>query len=195
MSIKSFSDYIVESSKEVTFVFGRFNPPTEGHEKLFETLKKVSRGGTYRIYTDTTGLANHTLVSATPVFTDQQFNKSIHGGTTVEGTELDILPLDSSDLPVTIQNYYLWRTNQVAGSDYPLPLFVNAADPIPVGQFIEADFPTATFRGRPITGKGANKKLGTEYRVINLLKRKGFYINNIKKDFANNDRCIISTKI
>tara|TARA_R100000231_G_scaffold82483_1_gene63056 strand:- start:4527 stop:14360 length:9834 start_codon:yes stop_codon:yes gene_type:complete len=43
-----------------------------------------------------------------------------------------------------------------------LPLFVNAADPIPVGQFIEADFPTATFRGRPITGKGPNKKLGTE---------------------------------
>ena len=34
-----------------------------------------------------------------------------------------------------------------------------------------------------------------KYRVINLLKRKGFYINNIKKDFANNDRCIISTKI
>tara|TARA_B100001094_G_scaffold160309_1_gene155030 strand:- start:931 stop:2229 length:1299 start_codon:yes stop_codon:yes gene_type:complete len=50
MTIKKFSDYIVESSKEVTFVFGRFNPPTEGHEKLFETLKKVSRGGTYRIY-------------------------------------------------------------------------------------------------------------------------------------------------
>jgi len=50
MTIKTFSDYIVESSKEVTFVFGRFNPPTEGHEKLFETLKKVSRGGTYRIY-------------------------------------------------------------------------------------------------------------------------------------------------
>ena len=86
----------------------------------------TDRGGTYRIYTDTTGLANHTLVSATPVFTDQQFNKSIHGGTTVEGTELDILPLDSSDLPVTIQNYYLWRTNQVASGDYPLPLFVNA---------------------------------------------------------------------
>lgn len=43
-----------------------------------------------------------------------------------------------------------------------LPLFVNAANPIPIGQFIEADFPTATFRGRPITGKGPNKKLGTE---------------------------------
>jgi hypothetical protein len=50
MEIKSFSDYIVESTKEVTFVFGRFNPPTIGHEKLFDTLKKLSRGGAYRIY-------------------------------------------------------------------------------------------------------------------------------------------------
>ena len=31
--------------------------------------------------------------------------------------------------------------------------------------------------------------------VIKLLKDKGFYINNIVKDFAKNDRCIISTKI
>ena len=31
--------------------------------------------------------------------------------------------------------------------------------------------------------------------VINLLKRKGFYINSIQKDFANNDRCIVCTKI
>ena len=32
-------------------------------------------------------------------------------------------------------------------------------------------------------------------KVINLLKKEGFYINRIQKDFANNDRCIISTKI
>ena len=32
-------------------------------------------------------------------------------------------------------------------------------------------------------------------RVTNLLKRKGFYINSIKKDLANNDRCFVSTKI
>ena len=31
--------------------------------------------------------------------------------------------------------------------------------------------------------------------VIKLLKDKGFYINSIVKDFAKNDRCIISTKI
>ena len=32
-------------------------------------------------------------------------------------------------------------------------------------------------------------------KVVKLLKRKGFYINSIKKDFANNDRCIVCTKI
>ena len=32
-------------------------------------------------------------------------------------------------------------------------------------------------------------------KVINLLKKKGFYINCIKKDLANHDRCIICTKI
>ena len=50
MSIKSFSDYLTENTKEVSFVFGRFNPPTIGHEKLFEAVKKQSRGGSYRIY-------------------------------------------------------------------------------------------------------------------------------------------------
>ena len=32
-------------------------------------------------------------------------------------------------------------------------------------------------------------------KVINLLKKEGFYINSIFKDLANNDRCIVSTKI
>ena len=31
--------------------------------------------------------------------------------------------------------------------------------------------------------------------VINLLKIEGFYINSVNKDLANNDRCIVSTKI
>lgn len=51
MQVKSFSDYLVEDAKkEVTFVFGRFNPPTIGHEKLFDQTKKLARSGTYRIY-------------------------------------------------------------------------------------------------------------------------------------------------
>ena len=32
-------------------------------------------------------------------------------------------------------------------------------------------------------------------KVINLLKKEGFYIDSTHKDIANNDRCIVSTKI
>ena len=32
-------------------------------------------------------------------------------------------------------------------------------------------------------------------KVVNLLKNEGFYINDTQKDLANNDRCIVSTKI
>ena len=32
-------------------------------------------------------------------------------------------------------------------------------------------------------------------KVINLLKKEGFYINSTSKDLAKNDRCIVSTKI
>ncbi len=49
MAFKSFNDYLTEEKGEITFVFGRFNPPTVGHEKLFDKLKSVS-SGTYRIY-------------------------------------------------------------------------------------------------------------------------------------------------
>jgi len=45
--------------------------------------------------------------------------------------------------------------------------------------------------GKFILEIGFNQK----NKVINLLKKKGFYINGILKDFAKNDRCIISKKI
>ena len=51
MSIQSFSDFLTEATKEVTFTFGRYNPPTIGHEKLFDAVKKQARSGAYRIYT------------------------------------------------------------------------------------------------------------------------------------------------
>lgn len=50
-NIKSFSSYLIESSKEVTIAWGRFQPPTIGHEKLMNKVKEVAgTGGTYRIY-------------------------------------------------------------------------------------------------------------------------------------------------
>ena len=45
--------------------------------------------------------------------------------------------------------------------------------------------------GKFILEIGFNQKS----KVIKLLNNKGFYINSSVKDLANNDRCIVSTKI
>ena len=44
--------------------------------------------------------------------------------------------------------------------------------------------------GKLILEIGYDQKI----KIMSLLKKKGFYINNIIKDYAKNDRCIISTK-
>ena len=49
-NVNSFKTYLKEDSSEVVFAFGRFNPPTIGHEKLFDAVKKLARGSAYRIY-------------------------------------------------------------------------------------------------------------------------------------------------
>ena len=33
------------------------------------------------------------------------------------------------------------------------------------------------------------------YMVTKLLKKEGFYINRLVKDYANNDRCVVATKL
>lgn len=50
--MKSFKQYLEErgSSKKLTVVFGRFNPPTIGHEKLLNASKIISSGGDLKIY-------------------------------------------------------------------------------------------------------------------------------------------------
>ena len=45
--------------------------------------------------------------------------------------------------------------------------------------------------GKLILEIGYDQKI----KIISLLKKRGFYINNIIKDYSENDRCIISTKI
>lgn len=47
--MKHFKEYLKEATGHVTFTFGRFNPPTVGHEKLIEKVHAISKG-TYRIY-------------------------------------------------------------------------------------------------------------------------------------------------
>jgi hypothetical protein len=48
--MKGFRQYISESTSGVTFTFGRFNPPTIGHEKLLDKVSSVSSGGAFRVY-------------------------------------------------------------------------------------------------------------------------------------------------
>ena len=45
--------------------------------------------------------------------------------------------------------------------------------------------------GRLILEFGYDQKI----KILSLLKKRGFYINKIIKDYAKNDRCVISTKI
>lgn len=49
-SMKSFSEYLVEETKEIVFTFGRFNPPTTGHEKLLAKVASIAKGNNYHIY-------------------------------------------------------------------------------------------------------------------------------------------------
>ena len=39
-----------EETEDLTIVFGRFNPPTSGHEKLLQQAKKTAAGGALKIY-------------------------------------------------------------------------------------------------------------------------------------------------
>lgn len=50
MTMKSFTEYLSEDTKEVVFTFGRFNPPTSGHEKLINKVASLAKGNNYRVY-------------------------------------------------------------------------------------------------------------------------------------------------
>lgn len=48
--MKSFRQFITESSKTIYFTFARMNPPTRGHQRVLECLSKRSGKNPYRIY-------------------------------------------------------------------------------------------------------------------------------------------------
>ncbi len=48
--MKSFRQFNEAKDKEVFFTFGRFNPPTTGHQKLMDKIAKVAKGKEYKIY-------------------------------------------------------------------------------------------------------------------------------------------------
>ena len=48
--IKGFKQFNEENSKSVVFTFGRFNPPTRGHEKLLIKVASLAIGNDYKIF-------------------------------------------------------------------------------------------------------------------------------------------------
>jgi len=50
VALKSFRTFTEQSTKEIVVTFGRFNPPTTGHEKLIDAVAKNGKGKTFRIY-------------------------------------------------------------------------------------------------------------------------------------------------
>jgi len=51
--IKSFKQFNEQREKEVYFTFGRFNPPTTGHQKLLDKISSVAKGKDYKVYAST----------------------------------------------------------------------------------------------------------------------------------------------
>jgi hypothetical protein len=76
------------------------------------------QGGTYRIHTDAGGLSGHTLISATPVFTDTRADTSLY---TADGIG------EALDQPTNISNFYLYKLDGSAVS-YINPLRVTASN-------------------------------------------------------------------
>ena len=48
--IKSFRQFNEDNDKEVFFTFGRFNPPTTGHQKLLDKIASVAKGKDYKVF-------------------------------------------------------------------------------------------------------------------------------------------------
>jgi len=48
--MKSFKQFTEAKKKEIVFTFGRFNPPTVGHEKLIKAVIKIASGRDYKIF-------------------------------------------------------------------------------------------------------------------------------------------------
>jgi hypothetical protein len=75
--ITSFKNYINEDNKTIYFTFGRLNPPTIGHEKLFDKLAENSGKSSYRIYlSHTSGSKTKSGVNKDPLVYESKIKYS-----------------------------------------------------------------------------------------------------------------------
>ena len=104
-----------------TFIYSAIDTLTDGSD----------RPGTYRIHT-ATSLTGHTLVSATPVFSDTRANTSLY---TAAG-----IP-EATDQPFTVTDFYLFKVNAGSATAYTVPMYARSAD-YNLQQYSTASFDT-----------------------------------------------------
>lgn len=54
LKLKSFRSFTEERVNGIVLTFGRFQPPTTGHEKLINKVATLAKGNSYRVYTSQT---------------------------------------------------------------------------------------------------------------------------------------------
>ncbi len=113
MSFKSFGEYVTEATKEITFSFGRFNPPTVGHEKLMDAAAKVARGSKYMVYpSQTKDSKKNPLDHSTKVkYMRKMFPRH------ARAVQLDKSVKNVFDILVKLYDQGFNRVNMVVGSD------------------------------------------------------------------------------
>ena len=113
MQFKGFAQYVTEATKEITVAWGRMNPPTIGHEKLFDATANVARGSAYRIYgTQSVDPKKNPLDYTTKVkFMRKMFPR--HARAIILDTNIKTI----FDLMTRLYNEGFTKVNLVAGSD------------------------------------------------------------------------------
>ena len=110
--LKTFKDLREEKKKTAVFTFGRFNPPTIGHEKLIDKVSKVAGSNSYFIYPSH---SQNTKKDPLPQSLKIAYMRSMfpkHAKKIIAGTEKNVF-----DIAVSLYNKGFTDIEMVVGSD------------------------------------------------------------------------------
>lgn len=110
--LKTFKELREEKKKTAVFTFGRFNPPTIGHEKLIDKVSKVAGSNSYFIYPSH---SQNTKKDPLPQSLKIAYMRSMfpkHAKKIIAGTEKNVF-----DIAVSLYNKGFTDIEMVVGSD------------------------------------------------------------------------------
>lgn len=112
-NFKSFSEFLSEDTKEVVFTFGRFNPPTTGHEKLLNKVASIATGNNYRVYASQSNDPKKNPLDYTTKIKTMRKMFPKHGRNII----LDKKVKNALDILVQLYNQGFTKVTMVVGSD------------------------------------------------------------------------------